>query len=103
MAYLNFNAIFEFLGQFTIKMHIIYQKGDDDNFEIEHKTCKYLVKGAVPPNSPTEFCSSCVFWYVELTFSRCDNSYWCAMVVWLCLQCVGFSHIRPTITLHSEQ
>ena len=37
LAYLNFNAIFEFFGQFTLR-YIIFQKGVD-NFEIEHKTC----------------------------------------------------------------
>ena len=37
IAYLNFNAIFDFLGQFTKKIHFISQKGDDI-FEIEHKT-----------------------------------------------------------------
>ena len=31
-------APFGLLGQFTIKMHFIFQKGDD-NSEIEHKTC----------------------------------------------------------------
>ena len=36
-TYLNFNAIFEFLGQFDIKIHIISQ--GVDNFEMEHKTC----------------------------------------------------------------
>ena len=30
------------------KMHIIFQKGVD-NFEIERKTCSFLVSGAVPP------------------------------------------------------
>ena len=43
LAYLNFNAIFEFLGQFTIGCLykcIIVQK-DVDNFEIEHKTCLF--------------------------------------------------------------
>ena len=34
LAYLNFNVIFEFLGQFNI----IFQEGFD-NFETEHKTC----------------------------------------------------------------
>ena len=41
LAYLNFNTISEFLGQFPIsyKMHyIIFQKGVN-HFEIEHKTC----------------------------------------------------------------
>ena len=37
LAYLNSNAIFEFLGQFTIRC-ISFQKGVD-NFEMEHKTC----------------------------------------------------------------
>ena len=37
---LNFDAIFEFLGQLT-KRWIIFQKGVD-NFEIEHKTCSFL-------------------------------------------------------------
>ena len=36
LAYLNVDAIFEFLGQFTIRC--MFQKGID-NFEIEHKTC----------------------------------------------------------------
>ena len=30
-------------------MHIIFQEGVD-NFEIEHKTCKLLVRGAEPLN-----------------------------------------------------
>ena len=40
LAYLNFDALFEFLGQFTRRCiaYIIFQK-DVDNFEIEHKTC----------------------------------------------------------------
>ena len=38
VAYSNFNAIFVFLGQFAIRVYIIFQKGVD-NFEIEHKTC----------------------------------------------------------------
>ena len=48
LAYLNFDAVFEFFGQFTIRcifyykllyiINIIFQK-DVDNFEIEHKTC----------------------------------------------------------------
>ena len=39
LAYLNFDAIFEFLGQFTIQdAYIILQKAVD-NFEIEHKIC----------------------------------------------------------------
>ena len=38
MAYLNFDAIFEFLGR-TIYYKIIFQTGVDINFEIEHKTC----------------------------------------------------------------
>ena len=49
LAYLNFNAIFEFLEQLTIKdAYIIVQK-DVDNFETEHKTCLFLVRGTVPP------------------------------------------------------
>ena len=28
--------------------YIIFQKGVDD-FEIEHKTCLFMVRGAVPP------------------------------------------------------
>ena len=38
LAYLDFDAIFEFLGQFTIRCNIVFQKGVD-NFEIERKTC----------------------------------------------------------------
>ena len=38
LAYLNFDAIFEFLGQFTTKCIYYFSKGVD-NFEIEHKTC----------------------------------------------------------------
>ena len=34
----NFDAIFEFLGQFTIRCIFFFQKSID-NFEIEHKTC----------------------------------------------------------------
>ena len=47
---LNFNAIFEFLVQFSIRciLYIIVQKGVDD-FEKKHKTCIFLVRGAVPP------------------------------------------------------
>ena len=43
LAYLNFDAIFEFLGR-TIyyKMHIFFQKGVDINFGIEHKTCCFV-------------------------------------------------------------
>ena len=37
LAYLNFNIIFEFLGQFTIRCIYHFSKGVD-NFEIEHKT-----------------------------------------------------------------
>ena len=40
LAYLNFDAIFEFLKQLTIEdTYIIFQK-DVDNFEIERKTCR---------------------------------------------------------------
>ena len=50
LAYINLNAIFEFLGQFTIRcMHHFQkkkkkkekkkEKKDVGNFEIEHKTC----------------------------------------------------------------
>ena len=46
---LNSDAIFEFLGQVTIKYeYIIFQKGVDD-FETEHKTCLFSVRGAVTP------------------------------------------------------
>ena len=38
LAYLNFDAIFEFLGQFAIRC-IQYFSKDVDNFGIEHKTC----------------------------------------------------------------
>ena len=38
LAYLNFEAIFDFPGQFTIRCIYYFQK-DVDNFEIEHKTC----------------------------------------------------------------
>ena len=36
--FLNFDDIFEFLGQFTVRCTYFFQKGVD-NFEIEHKTC----------------------------------------------------------------
>ena len=48
LPYLNFSVIFEFLGQFTIRCIYFVQKGVD-NFEIEYKTCLFLVRGAVPP------------------------------------------------------
>ena len=39
LAYLNFNTIFKFLGQFAT-ICIIFQKGVDvDKFETAHKTC----------------------------------------------------------------
>ena len=38
LAYLNFDAVFEFFGQFTLRC-INYFSKDVDNFEIEHKTC----------------------------------------------------------------
>ena len=39
LAYLNFDAIFEFLGQFTIRyIYIVFQK-DVDNFQVKYKTC----------------------------------------------------------------
>ena len=38
LAYLNFDAIFEFLGQFT-KMNLLFFNKNVDNFEIEHKKC----------------------------------------------------------------
>ena len=39
LSYLNFDAIFEFLGQFTIRFIDKIFQGVIDNFEIEHKTC----------------------------------------------------------------
>ena len=48
-AYLNSNAMFEFLGQFADKMHVLFFKNGVDNFEIEHKTYLFLVRGAIPP------------------------------------------------------
>ena len=51
MAYLNFDVIFEFLGQFTIRCIIIFQK-DVDNFEIRAQNMLILELfgvGAVPP------------------------------------------------------
>ena len=40
LASLNFDAIFEFRGQFTIRyMYYSKKKKDVDDFEIEHKTC----------------------------------------------------------------
>ena len=38
----------EFLGQFLQEAYIIFEKGVD-NFEIEHETCIFLVRGAVSP------------------------------------------------------
>ena len=38
LGLLKIDAIFEFLGQFTIRSIYFFQKGVD-NFEIEHKTC----------------------------------------------------------------
>ena len=38
MAYLNFDAIFEFLGQVTMRDVCIIFQEDVENFEIEHKT-----------------------------------------------------------------
>ena len=38
LTYLNFNAIFEFLRQFSIKCIYLFNKGVA-NFQIEHKTC----------------------------------------------------------------
>ena len=32
---------------FVLREYIIFHKGVD-NFEIDHKTCKFLVRGAVP-------------------------------------------------------
>ena len=52
MAYLNFDAIFEFLTSLDILLqvtNIIFQKGVD-NFEIEHKTC--VGKGCSTPLTP---------------------------------------------------
>ena len=43
----NFNAIFEFFGQFTMKCTYNSQKGVD-KFEM-HKTCYFLARGVVPP------------------------------------------------------
>ena len=37
LAYLNFDDISEFLGQFTVRC-IVFQKSVD-KFEMEHKTC----------------------------------------------------------------
>ena len=50
LTYLNFNTIFEILGQFTIKCirYIIFQKGVD-NSEIKHKTYLFLVRDVVSP------------------------------------------------------
>ena len=45
---LSFNFIFDFLGHFSIR-HILFFKKSVDNFEMEHKTCWILVRGAVPP------------------------------------------------------
>ena len=51
-TYLNFNTIYEFLGQFSIRLRYIYhlqkKKKSVDNFEIEHKTYSFWVRGAVP-------------------------------------------------------
>ena len=30
-------------------MHILFFQKGFDNFEIKHKTCQFLVRGAVPP------------------------------------------------------
>ena len=48
-----FDVIFKFPRQFSIKcIYLSFffssQKGVD-NFEIEHKICSFLVRGAVPP------------------------------------------------------
>ena len=48
LVYINVNAIFEFLGQFTLRYNTILEKSVD-NFELEHKACKFLVKDVVPP------------------------------------------------------
>ena len=37
-----------FLDNLLYDGYIIFQKGVD-NFEIEHKTCYFVVEGAVPP------------------------------------------------------
>ena len=38
------------LDNFLYDADIVFQKGGD-NFEKEHKTCEFLVRGAVPPEA----------------------------------------------------
>ena len=53
---LNCNAIFEFIGQLTIRCIYYFFLKSVDKFEKEHKTCYFLVRGAK------------VFWYVLTLF-----------------------------------
>ena len=45
MVYLNFNAIFEFLGQFTVRCIYMYFFSSVDDFEISTKHGNMLIFG----------------------------------------------------------
>ena len=48
LAYLNCDAIFEFLGQFTIRCIYYFSKKGVYNFEIEHKNANFGEEDKVP-------------------------------------------------------
>ena len=49
LPYINSNTIFLVSWMIYYKKHLIIVKKDTDHFEIEHKTCSFLVTGAVTP------------------------------------------------------
>ena len=98
MAYLNFNAIFEFLWQFPtcIDAYIIFQKGVD-NFEMEHNTCSFLVRHVESLSfassvSTVDLWNIHVLWYVFFLFACTE---FCTNLIsqkhWFSLKCTILS------------